>query len=264
MQKYYLVARNTFDETFTYRLNFTMWRVRELIRLLTVFFLWDAIIPAKGSILGYNQEQMLTYIIGTQLASSIVFSSRSYGVGEEINNGNLSNFLIKPINYFAYWFSKDLGDKIMNIVFAVIEVSLIIFFFHPHIFIQTNPIIIILASISAIIGMTLYFFFNFLLGAIGFWSPEVWAPRFIFSILLSFFAGQLFPLDILPKNIFNVFSFLPFTYLLYFPVKIYLGQISIGEMVSGIFISLFWLLATYLFTRFIWSTGLKNYSAQGR
>lgn len=264
MHKYYLVARNTFDETFTYRLNFTMWRIRELLQLLTVFFLWNAIIPKNGSVLGYNQEQILTYILGTAIVSSIVFSSRSYGVGEEINNGNLSNFLIKPMNYFMYWFAKDAGDKVMNIFFATIEIALILFFFHPKVFIQTDPSYLFLSVITITIATILYFFFNFLLGAIGFWSPEVWAPRFIFSILLSFFSGGLFPLDILPKGIFDVFQFLPFTYLLYFPVKVYLGQISTSEVVHGIFVGLFWLLAIYIFTKLIWNKGLKNYSAQGR
>lgn len=264
MLKYYLVARNTFDETFTYRLNFIMWRIRELLQLLTVFFLWNAIIPKNGSVLGYNHEQILTYIIGTSIVSSIVFSSRSYGVGEEINNGNLSNFLIKPINYLLYWFSKDAGDKLMNIFFAIVEISLIIFFFHPHLFVQTDFIYLLMAALSITIATILYFFFNFLLGSIGFWSPEVWAPRFIFSILLSFFSGGLFPLDILPKGIFDVFQFLPFTYLLYFPVKVYLGQMPISEVMHGLSIGLFWLLATYIFTKIIWNKGLKSYSAQGR
>ena len=116
MNKYLLVAKNTWYETVTYRFNFVMWRIRVVFQMLTVYFLWLAIIPSNGNFLGYTKPLMLTYILGTSFISSITLASRSYGIGEEINNGNLSNFLIKPINYFLYWFAKDMGDKAMNIL----------------------------------------------------------------------------------------------------------------------------------------------------
>ena len=138
MKKYYIIAKNTWDEMLTYRASFIMWRVRNTIQLLTIYFLWLVVLSGNKTILGYDQPAMLTYILGTSLLDAIVLSSRSYAVGEEINSGNLMNFLLRPINYFKYWLAKDVGDKAMNVVFSLIEISLIFIILKPPLFFQTN------------------------------------------------------------------------------------------------------------------------------
>lgn len=264
MKKYYIIARNTWDEMLTYRASFVMWRVRNVIQLLTIYFLWSVVIPPGKVLLDYNQSMILTYILGTSLMQSIVLSSRTYAIGDEINSGNLLNFLLRPINYFKYWFAIDIGDKLMNISFSVVELGLILIILRPPIFLQTDPLHIVLFLMATSFSLVLYFFINFLLGFIGFWSPEVWAPRFIFFMVLEFLAGSLFPLDILPKTVFEIMKLLPFSYLLYFPLKIYLGQLSLPEIISGLSISLFWIFGIYFIVRFVWQKGLKSYTAYGR
>ena len=264
IKKYWIVTKNTWAEVFSYRLNFVMWRIRVLLQLLTLFFLWNAIIPQTGQFLGYNQSEMLTYIIGTSLIGAMVIASRSYGVADDINQGELSNYLTKPINYFAYWFAKDLGDKAMNIVFSACEITILYLIIKPQLFIQNDLSYIFLAAIAIICALLMYFFLNFLLGMIGFWTSETWAPRFLFVIVLNFASGGLFPLDILPKTIFSVLQFLPFTYLLFFPIKVYLGKISTQEIIFGLIISTIWTIIFYFLLKFSWAKGLKVYTAQGR
>lgn len=262
--KYFRVFANTWGETLSYRLNFVMWRFRTVLQLLTMFFLWSALIPQEGSLFGYTQTQMLTYILGTSLISSIVIATRTSEIGEQINQGDLSNFLLKPMSYMKYWFARDLGDKAMNLLFSVIEISLLIAIFQPSLFLQTNFVMLFFTLLAALISMVMYFFFNYLLGLFGFWSNEIWGPRFIFWILINFFAGSLFPLDILPNHIFEILKFLPFTYLLYFPIKIYLGTLSIPTIIEGLLIASLWALLLYGMVRFTWNKGLKLYGAEGK
>ena len=261
---YFRVFANTWGETLSYRLNFIMWRFRVVLQLLTMFFLWSAVIPKSSSLFGYSQAEMLTYILGTSLMTSIVLATRSSEIGDQINNGALSNFLIKPMSYIKYWFARDLGDKAMNLTFSVIEIAILIAIFHPPLVLQTNPMFLGFTVLAALISMTMFFFFNYLLGLFGFWSNEIWGPRFIFWILINFFAGSLFPLDILPASVFEVLKFLPFTYLLYFPLKIYLGSYGLYTILEGLLISLLWTGALYICVKIVWNKGLKMYGAQGR
>lgn len=262
-KKYWIVAKNTWSEILTYRLNFIIWRVRWVISLLTMYFLWFTLLPQNVTIQSYNQTLILTYILGTSIIGSLVMSSRTFDVGDQINKGNLSVFLIRPINYFLYNFSKDIGDKAMNIVFCIFELSILILILKPPIFVQTNLSFLLPFFISLIVALILYFFFNFLIGFFGFWTPDVWAPRFIFTILIGFFAGGLFPLDLMPKQIFSVFQYLPFPYLMFFPLKIYLGQLSQLEILKGLVISFIWMIIMYKFLIAIWKKGLRTYTAQG-
>lgn len=264
MKKYFLIAKNTWDEMLTYRLNFTMWRVRLMLHTLALYFLWLSLLGPNGTLFGYTQSLILTYTLGISFVSAFVISSRSHAVGDEINQGTLSNYLIRPISYFSYWFAKDIGDKAMNVIFSVGEFVLLFLLLRPPLFIQTDLMYLSAFFVSLCIAIILYFLFNLLLGFIGFWSPEVWAPRFIFFITVSFFAGGYFPLDILPDWIFAFFQLLPFSYLLYFPLKIYLGQLSSVSIASGLLTSIAWALLLYWIARFVWKKGLQTYTAQGR
>ncbi len=264
MKKYYLVAKNTWDEILSYRVNFALWRLRTIFSLLISYFLWTAVMPDQGTLFGYSKELMISYVLLAPIVYSIIFSSRTHEIAENINNGDLSYFLTKPFGYFKYWFSRDLGDKAMNILFCIAEFSLFILILRPNIFLQTNPMYLGLFAIALSLGIVLHFFIGCLMSMIGFWSPEVWAPRFIFYTLVSFFAGSLFPLDILPEPLFNFLKLLPFTYLQYFPLKIYLGQLNIDEILIGFGITLIWMFIAYMTLKFVWQRGLKMYTAVGR
>lgn len=265
MRKYWPVFKNTLAEYFTYRLNFTMWRIRTVMQLLVVYFLWWAIFESQeGEIFGYTQGMILTYILGAAFLRTMVFASRTIDIGDEINRGNLTNFLLKPISYFKYWFVRDIADKILNISFAVFELTLIYLLLKPPIFLQTNFLNLSLFAVSAGLALMLYFYINFLFGLLAFWTPDTWAPRFLFFVVLEFLAGGLFPLDILPQFLYQVLRFLPLFYLNFFPLKIYLGQLSILEVAEGLTICLFWTVIFYWVVQAVWRKGLRVYSAEGR
>lgn len=264
IKKYWRAAKNTWDEAFAYRLNFSLWRIRTVMNILLVYFLWLSLLGNGSFIFGYSKIQMITYILLTAFISNMVLSSRSASIGDEINSGDLSNYLVKPMNYFTYWFFRDMGDKAMNMSFALIEFSLIFIFLRPTFFMQTNLVLILFFIISLIVSILILFFLNVLVSLLGFWIDQVWPLRFIFFIIIQFFAGSLFPLDILPKPLFFIFNLLPFPYLLYFPVKIYLGSVNWLIILSGFIISNIWIFLLYKLVNFLWKKGIKNYSAQGR
>lgn len=264
MNKYILVIKNTWNEIITYRLNFLMWRVRTIIQLLTIYFLWTSVMPIEGQIFGYTRNLMLTYIILTNFVNSIIVSTRTQEIAENINNGDLSVFLIKPFNYFKYWLFRDFGDKLMNIFLSAIEILIIFLILKPPIYLQNKIDILLFTLLSIILGLILNFLIGCLLSMLGFWTPEVWAPRFLYYVLLTFFAGIFFPLDILPKALFHVLQGLPFAYLIFFPIKIYLGQLNLSQILSGFSIALIWILIFYFLLKIIWQRGLKIYGAYGR
>ena len=256
--------QNTWNEIVAYRLNFIMWRMRTILALLVTYYLWLAIIPAGQTVFGYSQPKILTYLFATFILNAIVLSTRTQEIGENINSGDLSTFLTRPFNYFGYWFARDIGDKMMNIFFAMFELTIFYVLFRPPLFIQTNMAYLIGFLVATFLAICLYFLFGILLGLIGFWSSEVWAPRFIFSLIIMFFAGMFFPLDIFPKTVYTIFQILPFAYLLYFPIHVYLGQVNVFEMVRGICISIIWIGVLLFFADRVWKKGLRQYGAYGR
>lgn len=264
MKKYLEVFKVTWEEYMIYRLNFTMWRIRTILRLMIVFFLWSAIFVGRTKIFGYNEAQMMTYILGTSIVSSFVLSSRTVDVGGEINEGKLTNYLLKPLSYFRFWFTKDIADKLFNLIFSIIELTILITIFKPPLYFQQNTFFLLLTIIAVGFSILMYFFINILLGFIAFWSPDIWPPRFIFFVITDFLAGALFPLDILPKSIYTILSFTPFPYLLFFPLKIYTGGLLPADIFKGFIVLIIWTVILAKCVDSVWHRGLRVYSAEGR
>jgi ABC-2 type transport system permease protein len=267
MKKYISIFKISFAQEFAYRVNFIMWRVRNIIQMFLVFFLWSTIFSnPQAEIFGYNKDKILTYVFGILLLRAIVLSARAVDVSGEISRGDITNFLLKPINYFKYWFTRDISSKALNLSFAVLEATALYFILKPPFFVQTNPFYLFLFLVSIVLAVFLFFHLLFLVNMIPFWVPEAgWAGQFLFIVIFTeFLSGGVFPIDILPDVFQKVIFLLPFPYLLFFPLQVYLGKLSIAVTLKGLGISLIWLLVLSFAVSFVWQKGIKKYEAVGR
>jgi ABC-2 type transport system permease protein len=263
MRKYLLIFQTTLGQYFAYRLNFVLWRFRVVLNLFIIYFLWQSIFEGRGSLFGYSKTQMLTYILLSSLVSDFVLGTTTGAIAGEILSGSIINYILKPLSFFKYCLARDLTDKIINISCAVVEIILIIIFFKPPIFLQENVFVFFPFLIFILLGTLISFFINLCLSFIGFWSNEVWAPRFVYGILIFFLSGTYFPLDILPRPIYYFLLLTPFPYLYYLPTKIYLQGMT-QHLFIEVAICLVWVYLSYHLTRFLWQKGLKSYSFFGR
>jgi ABC-2 type transport system permease protein len=263
MMKYVRIAKNTWDEMFAYRTSFALYRIREFLQLFTTYFVWFFVTSQQRNFFGYTQSMMLTYILVGAFVNDVIFSTRTTSIAGEINEGVLTNYLIRPMSYFGYHFARDFGDKVLNIAFSLVELTLFFSIIHPPFTAQLHPTTLLIFTCSILLGVILNFFISVLIAMIGFWSNEAWGPRFIFYQAIGLFSGSLFPLDILPKRIAQVFQLLPFSYLTYFPSKLYLGQLTEIEIVKGFIILIIWIFVFWQLLLFVWRKGLRNYTAQG-
>ena len=241
------------------------WRIRSVLRVLVVYVLWSSLLFDYGSVSHYSRATLLSYVLLTMIVQAVVFSSRTIDISNDISSGDLTNILLKPINYFKYYLAQDLGNKAMNLVFSLAEFSLFIYFFKPPLFLQSGLVLLGMFILLLIFAVFMYYFINIILGFLAFYNPEnVWAPRFLFIMIVDFLAGSLFPLDILPPTIFKLLMLTPFPYLLYFPTAVYLGKFTGLSLVFYSFIGVIWLFALSRLATVLWRRGLKAYEAWGR
>ncbi|MBL7036430.1 ABC-2 family transporter protein, partial [Candidatus Microgenomates bacterium] len=127
MKKYLSIFKISFQQEFAYKLNFIMWRVRNILQILIFFFLWSAVFEgSEVEVFGYTEDKILTYGFVLILIRAIALSSRSVDIAGQISNGELSNLILKPINYFKYWITRDLSSKFLNMIFAAFEIVILI------------------------------------------------------------------------------------------------------------------------------------------
>lgn len=265
-KKYLTVFKISFQEEFAYRANFIMWRVRNVLQILLVFFLWDTVFASPGRvILGYTREKILTYVFLTIFVKALVFSARAIDIGSEIAKGDLMNYLLKPVSYFKYWFTRDVSSKVLNFIFAVVEFGLLAIILKPPIFLQTNPVLLFSFIVSVVIAIFIYFCLLLIISTIPFWLPEAaWGGHFLLIVVLEAMSGSLFPIDVLPTTLQKFLYLTPFPYLVFFPIQVYLGNFSTIFILQGFLISTFWAVALWLFLKNLWKKGILAYQAFGR
>lgn len=265
MKKYRSVFDISLAQEFAYRANFIMWRVRNVVQILIIYFLWDTVFDANQNLFGYDKQKMLAYIFGVLILRSIVTSVRSVDVPGEISRGDLVNYLIKPVNYFKYWFTRDLSSKVLNLFFASLEGTILYLLLRPQIFFQTDAVLLILFLISVIFAIAIYFLLLMFFSSITFWLVEqAWGLTFLLLVFTDLLGGIVFPIDILPQTIQQVIYALPFPYLIFFPLQIYLGKLDLATSLKVVAIAGAWVGVLAFSLSKVWARGLLQFRGEGR
>lgn len=267
MNKYWSIFKISFEQEFAYRLNFILWRVRNVFQILLTYFLWSTVFANPGTqIFGYDRAKILTYVFGIMIVRALVFSARAMDVSRDVAQGDLSNYLLKPLNYFKYWFTRDISSKVLNLMFATAEFVILFFILKPPFFFQGNFIALSAFLISITLAIIIYFLLLFLISSIPFWAPEIgWGSHFLMTVvIIEAFSGALFPINILPQAFQSFIMATPFPYLIYFPVEVYLGNIGGVALIGGLLVATAWTGVLWFSLNFIWQKGLRVYQAIGR
>lgn len=263
LKKYWCVFSIYWQEGLSRRASFIMERFRALVVLISFYYFWSALLRNRTSFAGYDRSQMITYVLGMNVLRSLVFATRTEEIAGEINHGRLSGYLLKPVNFMLYTLSRDLSEKSINLVSAIIEIFGLIYLFHVQVHWPCTIAawgLFIMASLGA---TWLYFILSFMTGCWGFWTSESWGPRFLLELFLEFTAGAFFPLNVLPAMAQKIIQAFPSPYLGFFPLQIFLGKLDSTQIINGFLIMGFWILAISGMARWVWIKGMEVYSAAG-
>ena len=97
----------------------------------------------------------------------------------------------------------------------------------------------------------------------AFWTTRTQAVNTTYIIFAVFLSGRFTPLELLPGAIQTVARALPFRLWASFPVELLMGRMTPAEAWTNVAQQLIWIVAFYGLLRFVWSRGLRRYSAVG-
>ncbi len=263
MIKYLILLKITWQNSLVYRLSLLTWRLRSFLSSLMSLTVWTVIFTSNKGAFGYSKESMITYIFLIAFLQSFIIASSLNGLANRLYSGEISNYLLKPINLFALFAVQEIADKIKNVFFLILETLLLFLIFDP-IVIFPDLKIFLLFLIWCFGGLILNFIISLLFGSLGFWSPQVWGPKFLFFMVLEFTAGKLFPLDILPTTLQRIIYFTPFPYLSFLQIQLFLERLNQQQIIQHSITLIFWILFLGLITNKIWKRGLKSFESVGR
>lgn len=263
MKKYFWAFKLSFSNQLAYRVNFLLGRLRSIIVLLILYYLWTTLTAYTGRFAGYTREELMTYVFGVVMLRAFVFGSQSRRIAQEINDGGFTAYLVKPINHFVFFYFRELAERLLLIFSSVIEITIVSALLSVHFFVQTDGIALI-SVLGAILGAHfLYYVLSYAVSLIAFWSREAMGPRFMFEWLLEFASGAYFPLTIVSAFFFGILQLLPFTHLIFTPLTIYLEKIAPAKIPALIGMQMLWILIVGIVATLVWKRGLRRYSGEG-
>ncbi|NCS72171.1 MAG: hypothetical protein GW775_02805 [Candidatus Magasanikbacteria bacterium] len=231
--------------------------------MLLLYYIWTNVTGVTGSFAGYSELHILNYIFGAHILRSLVFGQPLYVISREINDGTFSRHLVKPLNHMWYFYCHSWAERLLYTGSAIIEVYICTRIFDATLFLQTNKLQLFLFFLSVVCAHVLYYLLSYGMSLIAFWSREAMGPRFLFEWIVQFTSGSFFPLSIVGSIFFSVLSAMPFMYVLYVPLEIYLGRIDVPMAGYVIGIQLLWILFIRLLVWVLWRKGLRRYSGEG-
>jgi ABC-2 type transport system permease protein len=264
IEKYLNIVNISLQEFLAYRLNFILWRFRNVLNLILIYFLWSSVYVNKNDLFGYSKVEIVSYILIVNILGALVFSTKTNEVSDAILTGKIIDPLIKPFNYFGYIGSREIADKLLNLSFALIEILLIVIIFQPTLKVADQFLIYLWMIIFLVNGLLISFFISFILSIFAFWSTDIWGPKFIYFILTSLLAGIMFPLDVLPNFLYNIILMTPFPYMVYLPAKIFIHGLDSTNILQFYFISFGWIFILFFITKTLWKKGMKEFSFFGK
>lgn len=262
MRKYWTIFWVNWQKSLQYRGPTLIYIAGNILYISVLLYLWNAIYREGGQLGSYSLSDLVTYYILQLMINGMVLSYVSWEIVDQIREGFFSNFLVKPVNYLHYWFTINLSGKLIEGVFVLLAGLVMSFLLISYISLPVQGITVVYFLISLSLGLVLAFEFDFFVGLLAFWFIRANAFKYMLQYIMFFFAGALLPLDLFPETLQFVADALPFQYLVFSPIQIFLEKET--NPVSGFFTALTWIAVLYVFLRVLLLRGIKKYEAVGQ
>ena len=145
-----------------------------------------------------------------------------------------------------------------------LPISLLFFFVFK---INLIPVYPFWAILSILLSFTMIFLINYCLGISAFWLTKTSGIRRMFRLMADICAGVFIPLTFFPHFAQKILFFLPFQYMTYVPIRVFIGSYSLAGVPFSIpqivGIQAFAVICMYLITKLLWQLGIRKFTGEG-
>jgi ABC-2 type transport system permease protein len=272
MRKYTVSFKISFIDSLTYKFNFFLTVLFALFPILIQIFIWNNVF-AQGSALsngsgsdtvfGYNFNQIIYYAILANFINAVVTTNVHYQIGAQIKNGELSSFLIKPVNYIGFRLAGSFGGKVFEIGILGLLLAAVMLLGSFIFDLGIPSFSIIVFAILIFLSLLLNFFLFLSISLLTFWITECTSFFMTFSIIITVLSGAVFPIDIFGEKFLLISRLLPFQYMVYMPLNYVIGKLAQEELLAAVMIQAAWIAGLFLISFLLWKNGIKRYIAVG-
>ena len=232
------------------------WMTQPLIFL----FVWSTA-ATFGAIGGYTRADFVAYYLVLIVVNQLTFAPTNWTVGDLIRDGTMNALLLRPIAPIVDTVAAEIAGKVVFLSFAIPVAGLLLLVLSPaDVRLPGDPVLFVITLLGA---WALRFLWGYWLALTAFWSTRSDALVLMQDALVFVLAGQIAPTALLPGGLRTAAEWLPFRYMLGFPIEVLLGRVHEGALTRGMILQLAWLTAAGGLAYSFWRLGVRRHAAVG-
>lgn len=235
--------------------------VSSLLTFIIQVSLWYALL-GQGVKKDTSLSDILIYLIINSIVLTVTKANISSIIESSVIDGSVTMQLIRPVSYKYFLLSSIMGQNTFK-VFANVMPVMIISIFIVDFSLLPSPLYLFIFLISAVIGMLIMFEVTYIVGLLAFWIQRCWFLEWYLNAGLAFFGGTVLPLWFYPHGLNMVSYFLPFRYITFEPVNIFLQKTPIESLWIPIAAGIAWLLILTTIDKVMWNQATNRLSVNG-
>ena len=256
----FALIRSTWLSWMQYRSFFFILAFGWMVPPLVAMFVWTAA-AGDGAVGGIERGAFVAYYLVLILVNQLTYSQSNWTVGDIIREGSLNHWLIRPLSPLYQILSSEIAGKVVYLVFTVPIVLVLVVLLKPQFTFSLNHFLVF--WIALLFAWGLRFLWGLWIAMLAFWATRADALLALQDSMIFIFSGMIAPVAILPGALQKLAEFLPFRYMVGFPVEILTANLTSQQILIGITIQSVWLSIAALSSWIVWRKGLFRYSAIG-
>ncbi|MER7839009.1 ABC-2 family transporter protein [Streptomyces sp. NPDC096040] len=238
--------------------------LRLTVQVVLVASLWRGLYAQSGTTAGLDRGQAVTYAVMAVLASRLRELDQYAGrdtVMQHVHFGTIVYWYLRPLPPRRYHALRAIGEQLYGLTWALAGymVCLVVGVVRP----PGSAAVAGVFVLSLALGQSVLYYVMLLIDQLCFWTLRNTAAMLILVFAQNLLSGVYAPLWYFPHWFITLSSFLPFQATLSVPLSLYVGRIPLSEAAFQLGVQAAWVVALYLFTRFVWRRAARRVISQG-
>jgi ABC-2 type transport system permease protein len=247
-------------ESVAYRAEMLVWLLSTTMPLVMLALM--TAVAREAPIGRFGEADFAAYYLAALVVRLNTGAWVVWEVNFEVRQGTLAFRLLRPIHPLVHFACENVGAMPLRVLVSLPIVGAALWAVGPERF-GRDPVLLALFPLSLVGAWLITFLVQALIGALAFRFDNSSALFELWLGLYALLSGYLIPLELFPGWLHAIVRWLPFRYMLSFPVELAIGMTPRPQALADLAVQWTLVAALALLARGAWRAGLRRFSAFG-